>query len=145
MFRFLLYFLCFLTISKSSFSQCYEYSSEIRDIEASLNSTVKNLRNIEKLNTLEDSYVYLNKAIDNISDAIVSGNNSKSYAGDCGCNDGVDASRYLSSVSSDLYNDMVRLRKVSNIDSLKKKTSTLRDIINDILNNVSESQNICDD
>ncbi len=134
-----------LTISTSSFSQCYEYSSEIRDFEASLNSTVKNLRNIEKLKTIEDSYISLNKAIENINDAIVSGNNSKSYAGDCGCNDGVDASRYLCSVSSDLYNDMIRLRKVSEVDSLKKKTSKLIEIIDDVLKNISDSQNVCDD
>lgn len=134
-----------ITISLISFSQCYEYSSEIQNITSSLTEVNKNLKKIEKANTIEESQLLIEKAIEEITAAIRSCSLAESIAEECGCDEGATYSRNYNSMSAGISDAIKKLKKEKDIMNLKLLAKKVAEVAEEVKNEAMAAVNLCDE
>ncbi len=134
-----------IPISLISYSQCFEYSSEIQNIISSLSEVNKDLKKIEKSNTVEDSQYLIENAVEEITEAIRSCSLAESIADECGCNEGVTYSRIYNSMSSGIADALTKLKKEKDIANLKLQAKKVAEVTEVVKNEAMGAVSLCDE
>ncbi len=143
--KFLPLLVIYILFSLYSYSQCYEFNSEIQNVESSLSSTIKNLKKVDKTKTLEEAQSLVDKAIENIDEASQSCNMAESIASECECENGMQISKNIYSISSDLLILLKKTADSGELTILKKSTKKIIEIAENARSEASYSINACDE
>ncbi len=114
--------LLFLFFASSTFAQCYEYQTEIQNIENKLEGFSKILKESEKASTFLDCQKIIDKAIVQAKAATESATMAKSIAQDCSCNEGAKLAETIYTIAFDAYSLVKKAVDAGNLESARELT-----------------------
>jgi rRNA-processing protein FCF1 len=112
-------FVLFFNISFILSAQCFDYQSELMNIESYVNTAMRNLKKAEKADTLERAQEFIDKAISQSEMASASANLAKEYAAGCDCNEGINSATTIYNAAFDLTTQAKKAIKSGVLEELK--------------------------
>jgi hypothetical protein len=140
--RFLLLGLIFLSSFTLS-AQCFEYRSEMQNIENYIVAAQRNLKKAQKTNTLEEAQQFIDKSISQAAIAIRTASFAKEYAESCNCETGANGSITILTAISDFKS---LCQKTVDSSTIEKLHEALKDNLllgESVLNEISEAASLC--
>ncbi|MBP7507560.1 MAG: hypothetical protein KA807_07060 [Prolixibacteraceae bacterium] len=141
--RFLSVLVIFILFSINTYSQCYEYASEIQNAESSLSDALKYLKKVEKTITIEEAQDLTDNAIESIDEASRQCNMAESYASDCNCENGIQVSKNIYLISSDLLKLLKKATASEEITVVKQNIKKITEIADNAKSEISYGINAC--
>lgn len=141
--KFLSVLVIFILFSINTYSQCYEYTSEIQGAESSVSEAIKYLKKVEKTNTLEEAQDMIDNAIESVNEACRQCNMAESFATDCECENGIQISKNIYLISSDLLKLLKKEAASEEIEIVKKNIKKITEIADNVRTETSYGDNAC--
>jgi hypothetical protein len=140
--RFLLFGLIFLSSFTLS-AQCFDYQSEIQNIENFITAAQRNLKKARKAATLEQAQQFVDKSITQAEIAIKTAPFAKEYALSCDCEPGVSSVKNILAAISDFKMQCQKLVDSGSIEELQEALKDNLLLGESVLNELSEAFSIC--
>jgi hypothetical protein len=127
--KYLTLILFIIAFTPYSHAQCFEYQSEMQNIESLLSSTGRSINRISKSKTDEEAQSLLEKAGNEISRSKTVVNIARDYAQDCRCELGTTYAVGLLAILNDLTLAIESCQKKNSLELMKPDLKNISKLI----------------
>jgi len=137
----LLGFFIFSSLALSA--QCFNYQSELQNVESFITTAIKELKKAEKAKNMETAQKYIDKAVSQVEFAEKSANLANEYAIECHCKEGKDSATLIKTAAFDCRTQAHNAAELEKLDDLKKLVGKSLTAGSSVLEEVSNGLSYC--